>query len=313
VLSLGGPEEFGRGRDTGQIFTSVGEAAARVPGPVRGIAWMLIAAVSSASMNGLIRGLSAELHAFEIAFFRNLFGLLVLLPLVWRAGLESLRTRQFKLHALRGGLNAFAMLTFFYAVAITPLATVAALNFTTPLFATLLVALILGERVGRAKALGLALGFFGALVIIRPGLAPVSLGEVLVVISSLAWAMALVDIKVLSRTETSLTITVYAAFFLTPITFLCALPFWSPVSLSQLTLLAGVGAFGSLSQMCVAQALREADASYVLPADFTKLIWASLIGFLAFSEVPNVWTFVGAAMIFVGIAQLTLAGRAPPP
>jgi drug/metabolite transporter (DMT)-like permease len=259
-------------------------------------------------MNGLIRSLSAEIHAFEIAFFRNLFGLLVLLPLVWRAGPASLRTKQFRLHALRGVLNAFAMLSFFYAVAITPLATVAALSFTTPLFATLLAALILAERVGAARAAGLALGFLGALVIIRPGLVAVSLGEVLVVVSSIAWAAALVDIKILGRTETSVTITVYAACFLTPITFLAALPFWTAVSFEQLVLLIAIGVFGSLTQLAVAQALREADASQVLPADFTKLIWASLIGYLAFAEVPDSWTFLGGAMIFAGIAQLTYAG-----
>jgi drug/metabolite transporter (DMT)-like permease len=270
---------------------------------------MLLAAAASAVMNGLIRSLADEVHPFQIGFFRCLFGLLVLLPLVLRAGVGSLRTERLGLHALRGGLNAVAMLAFFFAVAITPLATVAALAFTSPLFATLLAALILRERVGRARALGLLLGFFGALVVIRPAGGEVGLGAVLVVASSAVWAAALIDIKVLARTESSVAITVWGALFLTPVTLVAALPFWVGVDTATLAILALIGALGSLTQVSLTQALREADASHVLPADFTKLIWATLIGLVAFGEIPDAWTLAGAGMILLGVAQLTYGAR----
>lgn len=267
-----------------------------------GIAWMLLAALASSVMNGLIRELSGSLHAFEIAFFRNVFGLGALLPLLLRAGPGALRTSRFGLHALRGLLNAVAMLTFFYALAITPLAEVAALSFTTPLFATLLAMLLLGERVGPRRAMALALGFVGALMIIRPGSVGLSLGTLLVLLSSLAWAAALIDIKVLSRTETSLRITIYATFFLTPITLAAALPFWTSPTAWQLGLLAAVGALGTFTQMSIAHAFSRAETSQVLPADFTKLIWAALIGWLAFAELPDIWTLVGGSVIFAAVA-----------
>lgn len=288
----------------------VSQAAQRHPRPLRGIAWMLLAALGSASMNGLIRSLTSEMHPFELAFFRSFFGLLLLLPLVWRAGFASIRTERIGLHALRGALNSVAMLAFFFALAITPLATVAALGFTSPLFATLLAALLLGERVGLARAIGLVLGFLGAVVIIRPG-GDVGLGAVLVVLASAVWAAALVDIKILARTESSLAITVWAALFLTPVTLACALPFWVWVDLPTLLILGVIGGLGSLTQMSVAQAIREADASQVLPADFTKLLWASLIGYVAFAELPDGWTLAGAGLILLGVAQLTyVAGTA---
>ena len=221
-----------------------------------GLGWMLLAAMASSIMNAVIRELSGSLHAFEIAFFRNVFGLLALVPLVLRAGLPMLRTRKLHLHALRGALNAVAMLSFFLALGMAPLAEVAALGFTSPLFATLLAVLLLGEPVGLRRVLALLAGFAGALIIIRPSFAGMSLGAGLVLLSSLAWAAALIDIKILSRTELTLRITIYATFFLTPITLACALPFWSWPGQGELLLLAVVGGLGSLTQMSVAQALR---------------------------------------------------------
>ena len=107
--------------------------------PARGIFWMCTAALGSSSMNGLIRETSADIHAFEIAFFRNFFGLMALAPMLLKGGVRAtLRTDRLPLHFWRGMLNAVAMLSFFYAVTITPLATVAALGFTAPLFAALL-------------------------------------------------------------------------------------------------------------------------------------------------------------------------------
>src|SRR5690606_25267848 len=98
----------------------------------------------------------------------------------------------------------------------------------------------------------------------------------------------------------------YAGFFLTPITFVCALPFWSWPDATQLLLLLAIGMFGSLTQVGLAQAFKEAEATQVMPADFTKLIWAALIGYLAFAEIPDVWTLLGSALILGGVAHLTL-------
>lgn len=264
----------------------------------RGVFFMMVAAFASAAMNALIRLVGSEVHPFEIAFFRNLFGLLVLVPVVMRAGLASLATRVPHLHAIRGVLNAIAMLLWFYGVTLTPLATVAALSFLAPLFATVLAALVLRERVGPRRIAAVLIGFAGALLILRPGLEPPQLGEILVTLSSLAWAGALIDIKLLARTEPSVRITVYAALFLLPITFACALPFWVWPNGRALVLLFLVGALGSLGQVAVAQAFREAEATQVLPADFTKLVWAVLLGWVLFAERPDLLAIAGGTIIF---------------
>lgn len=278
--------------------------------PAHGIFWVCSSAFASSSMNGLIREASADIHAFEIAFFRNVFGFLALTPMLLKAGLRAtMRTRQLKLHLLRGVLNAFAMLTFFYAVTVTPLSTVAALGFTAPLFAALLAILILGERPGWRRWAGLLVGFAGALVIVRPGIEAVSIGTLFVLASSAAWAAALIVIKILARTDTSLTITIYAALFLTPITLAAALPFWSAPATTTWLLLVGIGMFGSLTQWAIAQAFHEADATTVLPFDFTKLLWASLIGYLFFAEIPDPLTLLGGGIILASVTYVAYRER----
>ena len=282
-----------------------------IPGrPSVGISWMCTAAFGSSSMNGMIREASADIHAFEIAFFRNVFGLVALAPMLLGAGLRTtLRSSRPGLHVLRGLLNAVAMLTFFYAVTVTPLATVAALGFTAPLFAALLAIPFLGERPGWRRWVGLAVGFAGALIIIRPGLADVSLGALMVLVSSFAWAGALIVIKILARTDTSLTITIFAALFLTPITGIAALFVWTTPTATTWLWLIGIGAFGSLTQWSIAQAFHEADATLVLPFDFTKLLWASAIGYVAFNEVPDPLALLGGGIILTSVTYVAYRER----
>ncbi|HET6522227.1 MAG TPA: DMT family transporter, partial [Geminicoccaceae bacterium] len=196
------------------------------------------------------------------------------------------------------------MLTFFLGVSLTPLATVAALSFTSPLFATLGAILLLKEAMGIRRWTGLILGFAGALVILRPGVDAIDPGALLIVLSSALWACALIDIKILARTESSLTITAWAGLFLTPLSLLAAVWFWRWPTAEELAWLALVGALGSIGQLSVAQALKELDATVVLPLDFTKLIWGASIGYLIFAEIPDVWTFVGGMLILASVTYI---------
>ncbi|MEZ5861706.1 MAG: DMT family transporter [Geminicoccaceae bacterium] len=279
-----------------------GPAQAR---PGVGIFWMCLSAFGSSSMNGIVREATTEMHAFEVAFFRNVFGLVALAPMMLKAGLRAtLRTKRLHLHAARGLLNAVAMLSFFYAVTVTPLATIAALAFTAPLFAALLAIPFLGERPGWRRWAGLIVGFAGALLIIRPGFTDVGIGVLLILLSSLVWSGALIIIKILARTETSLTITTYAGLFLTPITGAAAWAFWIWPDATGWLMMIAIGILGSITQWSVAQAFHEADATVVLPFDFTKLIWASVIGYVFFGERPDPMTLVGGFVILASITYV---------
>ena len=266
---------------------------------------MMLAAILLTSMGTIVRFVSEELHPFQVAFCRNLFGLVMLTPLLLRFGLEPLKTKRIGYMAARGIFNALAMLAYFLALGLMPLSEISALTFTVPLFVALLAVLFLGERLGPRRVLSLAIGFSGALIILRPGVAVIDVGAMYALFSAATWAVAIIIIKYLSRTDSSVTITIYGLFFLVIFTLLPAYFVWKWPTGEQFLWLITLAAAGTAGQLLFAQSMKNADATLVMPFDFTKLIWASLFGFLLFSEIPTIWTICGGAIIFASASYLT--------
>ena len=290
-------EEFGLSQRYFKVMYSLS-------GNLRGVILMFIATICFSMMHALIRYMSAELHPFELAFFRNVFGLLVVMPWFMRHRLRPLKTNRLGLHALRAGINVMAMLMFFYALSITPLADVAALSFTAPIFATVLAILILGEVVGLRRWGAILFGFCGTLVLLRPGFETISGGEMLVVVSASLWACTLIIIKILGRTESSVTIITYLILMMAPISAIPAAMVWSTPSVQQLGVMAVMGILGTSGQLLMTEALKEGDTNVVMPLDFLKMIWAVLLGFFIFGEVPGIFTWLGGGMIFASITYI---------
>lgn len=284
-----------------------------VPGPILGMAHMLASASTISAINGFVVHLSHSMHVFEIAFFRQLFGLIFMSAMFLRSGLRPLITRRFGLHMLRSVLNVIAMLAFFYGLTLEPLAKVVSLSLTAPLFATLGAVVFLGERMSVHRWIALLVGLAGALIILRPGYQAVSLGGLMILLSNTVWSVALVVIKILSRTDTSITIALYATLLQAPLALVFALFYWSVPSLEQLALLIIIGVGGTFAQICLGEAFRHADATLVLPIDFTKLFWASLIGYLFFDQVPEIWIWIGAVVVFLAVFYNAYMERASTP
>jgi drug/metabolite transporter (DMT)-like permease len=292
------------------VRDGAGTGALAVPDNLQAMGFMAAAAFGVAIVTLLVRLAAADgLHPFVVAFFRNLVGLAFLLPIAWRAGDASFRTERFGLHALRGVLQTAAMLGWFYGLTLTSMATVAALGFTAPLFATLLAILVLREPVGWRRWAGLGAGFLGTLVILRPGADVVSTGALFVVGSAFCWGAVMIVLRFLGRTESSLTSTLYAAFFLVPFTFVPALFVWRWPTLEELALLLLVGVLATGVQLCVAEAFKRGEATAVLPVDFTKLLWGALLGFVAFAEIPDLATLVGGSLIFAAVVYVAYRER----
>lgn len=284
------------------IKTRLSARFGSAPDSAKGVGLMLGSAASISGANGAVQHLShSNLHVFEIAFFRQLLGLIFMAALFLRGGLRPLITRKFGLHVLRSILNVLAMLAFFYGLSLEPLAKVVSLGLTAPLFATIGAVLFLRERMTPHRWIALGIGVAGAMIILRPGIQVVSLGALMVLISNTLWAVALVVIKVLTRTESSVTVALYSSLLQTPIAFMFAVFFWQWPTVEQLVWLAGIAIFGTISQLALTEAFRKADATLVLPADFTKVIWASLIGYFFFNQVPEIWVGVGAVVIFSAV------------
>lgn len=263
----------------------------------RGIILISISTVGFTTMHMMVRLLSGELHPFQIAFFRNFFGLIVFLPVLLRHGLDPFKTKRLPLQIFRSILNIVAMLTFFYALSISPLARVTALGFSAPIFAAVLSFVILGERFRLHRWSAILLGFVGALIILRPGIIPLDLGSFLVLASTFVWGFTLIVIKVLARTDSSMTITCYMSVLLTIFSLGPAIWFWRAPQFETWFWLVAIGISGTLAQLLMVQALKEGETTVVLPFDFLKLIWATIFGYWLFAETVDLWTWVGAAVI----------------
>ena len=272
-----------------------------VPANIMGMGHMLTSVSTISGVNGVVVHLSHSMHVFEIAFFRQFIGFIFMSVIFLRGGLRPLITRRIGLHVLRSVLNVIAMLAFFYGLTLEPLAKVVSLSFTAPLFATVGAVLLLGEKMNRHRWVALLIGLAGALIILRPGIQEVSLGAMLVLMSNAVWSLALVVIKILSRTESSVTIALYATLLQTPVALAFALFFWTTPNVEQLLWLTLVGIFGTIAQISLGEAFRYADATLVMPIDFMKLFWASLIGYLAFDQVPEIWIWPGAFVVFLAV------------
>ncbi len=266
---------------------------------------MAVSTFCFALMQMLVRWTSQGMHPFEIVFFRTLFAFPVFVPLFYRFGLGVFRTTRPGLQVLRGMLSTVAMLTFFTALSMTPLAKAAALDFSGPLFAALGAVIFLGERVRIRRITAMIVGFIGVIVIVQPGFVDIDLGSVLVIVSATAWGGAILTIKVMSRTDTSATITLYLNVIALPITFIFALTEWQAPTLIQLLVLFVIGTLGGIGHFMFAQACRETDVSAVMPLDFLRLIWVSVLAYFVFNEIPGLWTWIGGVMIFGAVVYIT--------
>lgn len=259
---------------------------------------MIGSAASFAVMMGIVRHLSESFHPLELVFFRNLFGFLFVLPWLLRAG-GLPRTRRFGGHLVRAAFGLSAMICYFVAMALVPLADAVAITFAAPLFATAGAAMLLGERVRAHRWTATIVGFVGTVIVLNPGPELLSPGALAALGAAVFMAAAILCIKSLARTEHPTTIVFYFGLLLTPLSAVAAAFVWVTPSLEHWPWLLGLGLFATTGQLLLTHAFAAADASFVLPFDFSRLVFAAVVGFAFFNETPDVWTWVGAAVIVV--------------
>ncbi|MBL4768288.1 MAG: DMT family transporter [Rhodobacteraceae bacterium] len=259
---------------------------------MRGVLLMCLSTLAFAGMHVTVRHVSGELPALQIVFFRNFFALLVLLPVLIVGGRASLRTDKIWLHLLRSLINICAMMMFFTAVTIMPLAKATALGFVAPVIAAALSVLFLGERFRAHRWAAIGIGFVGMLIILRPGLVVMDTGSVLVVCAASLWAVTLIMIKILSRTDSSITIVAWMGLNMSLFSLGPALWVWQTPSMVAWCWLLLIGFLGAVAQVTLSQSLKETDPTAVLPFDFLKLIWAALLAAWLFDEIPDMYTLI---------------------
>ena len=269
-----------------------------LPLAVRAVLLMVTGCLLFSIMGALVKLLGQRLDSSQIAFFRCFFGFIAILPFVLlKPGRHALRTTHFYGHFLRGALGVAAIVAGFYATTRLPLTDSTAISFTAPLFMILTAIFLLGEKVRWRRGLATVAGFIGVLVMVRPDSGTLDLGAMVGLFAAFLGALSTTLIKRLSATEEALTILVYFGLFSSILTAIPAYFVWRPLTGDELALLALVGALGAVGQFCQVRAFAAGELMAVAPIDYSRLLFAGIIGFLLFAELPDRYTLVGAAII----------------
>ncbi len=269
----------------------------------RAVLLMFASACLFGCMAVVIRLASAQLHPFEIAFFRNLFGLMFALPLLLKHGPGLLKTSKLPLYLFRSTIGIVSMLCGFWAIVNLPLAQAVSLSYSTPLFVTIGAVLVLGEVVRARRWTAVALGFVGVILIVQPGSA-FSPGVLVALLAAALSAAVAISIKFLSRTEKPDAIVLYTTLLWVPLSLLPALWVWeNPEGMTWLWIVLA-GFFGTAGHMCWARALKLGDASMLTPISFLQVPIVATAGYVLFDERLDVWIGVGAGVIFAANAYI---------
>jgi drug/metabolite transporter (DMT)-like permease len=283
-------------------------AAGGLPAPLLGAAAMAAGAFCIAINHSVIR-FAGDLPSEQIGALRFLWAIPVMLPWMLRHRGAALRTRRLGLHFAAAALTAGCTATLFHAFARMPLAEATALNFTVPLFTTLVAALLLRERVDAGRWAATVAGFAGVLLILRPGFETVRLVALMPMIAALQLAFWYLALKRMAPTESRLTITIYQTLFAALLLTLLALPDWQTPSWPAIGATIVMGVAGSAGIFLMSWAFAVADASVVAPIDYARLPFVAAIAYAAFGEVPDGFTVAGA-LVITGAAIFIARGEA---
>jgi drug/metabolite transporter (DMT)-like permease len=268
-------------------------------GPIAGVVWMTIAMALFGALAAFARGaMNAGLHPFEVVFLRNVIATLMLSPLLFWRGASLLKSRQLSLYGLRVTVSLLSMLAWFYALSLIPIGEVTAISFLAPVFGTLGAIFLLGEKVRLRRWTAIVVGFLGAMVILRPGMAPLGLGQACAVFNAMSIGLVAIMIKQLTAVDDPDKIVFLTNLLLTPLSLVPALFVWTWPTLEALIPVLGLGLTAVLGHVALVRGYAATDASLAMTFEFSRLPFSVAIAYLAFGETIDAGTWVGAAIIF---------------
>ena len=264
---------------------------------LKGIAWMALTGLLFVAVTGIVRHLGTDMSPVQAAFIRYAMGVVIMAPIILRVRWTRIASGRVGMFLTRGLVHGAGVMLWFYAMAHIPIAEVTALGFTAPIFTTIGAALFLGEKV-RARRIGAVLmGFAGALIILRPGIAVIDPGAIAQLVAAPLFAASFILAKKLTETDPTRVIVGGLTIIVTLVLLVPAMLVWrtpTPVELGWLFATAG---FATAGHLTLTQAFRAAEITATQPVAFLQLVWATLLGYYAFGETPDMFTWIGAAVI----------------
>jgi len=286
------------------------KSAAMVPpaagDPVASVIWITISMALFAGLAVFSRqAMHAGLHPFEVVFLRNACACVLLAPLLIYRGRSLVRSQRVGLYGVRVAISLLSMQAWFYALSLIPIGEVTAISYLAPLFGTLGAVFLLGEVVRVRRWTALAVGFAGAMIILRPSGAAIGVGQVCALISAMLGGLTSVLVKQLTAHDDPDKIVFLTNAMLMPLSLIPALLVWHWPKTEVLPALIGMGLCAALGHVCVVRGYAATDASLAMTFEFSKLPFAVGIAYLAFGEVIDAWTWIGAVIIFASAVYIT--------
>ncbi|MEC8531535.1 MAG: DMT family transporter [Pseudomonadota bacterium] len=263
----------------------------------KGAWWMIAAAGALTAMAICIRYLPTY-SVLLMIFLRNVINLVLMTPSMVRQGKAIFRTERLGTHAIRNAFLYSGNVAWFFGVTKISLADVAALQFTSPLFTAIIAAALLGERIGGHRMVAILVGFAGALIIIRPGIIPLNIGTLSILLAAFLYSCAHVVTKLLSNTESGSTVVFYMSVTILIYSAIPAAFVWQTPAWADMPAMIGLGITGYATHYCITRSLAVGDASFVIVFEFMRLPFSVALGWMLFTEVLDAWTAAGALIIF---------------
>jgi len=265
------------------------------------ISLIIISVFFGTVMLSFLKIAQEDVNVYVAGFFRFFLGLVIILPYIIKKKGAVLKTTHLKQHFLRAILGLPAMLLYFSALVLLPIEKLTAISFVVPLIVTILAVFFLGEKIYIYRTLALLLGFSGILVIIRPGFVDISIGVYMVLFSALLWSINIIITKKISKDDSAITILAYQSIFMSLLSFFIVLFFWEMPNLKTFIYLILAAMCGTVLHLTLNHAFKLVDVSMTQPYSFLNLVFASIIGYFVFDEIPDLYTWIGALIIFTGV------------
>jgi drug/metabolite transporter (DMT)-like permease len=266
---------------------------------MQGAVFMILSTFFFGTAAAFIKLASPKFSVFEIAFCRNLFGLIPALWMSMRAGSSGFRAVNVTAHIWRGLFGVASMLFIFYAYSLIPLPDATSLSFTSPLFITTFSALFLHESVGRHRWIAVLVGFLAVLIIMKPGSGVVTRGGFAALASGLFNALAMISLRKLRNTENTEVTTLYFTLLATIITGIFVPFHWKGPDLTGAAYLISIGLLSGVGQYLLTKAYGLAEASVISPFSYVMIIWATTFGILIWGDIPTSSMLIGTGIIIL--------------
>jgi drug/metabolite transporter (DMT)-like permease len=272
--------------------------AGRLDPTMRALLWSGASGLLFVLLNSLMRGLSLALNVYETQFLRYLMGFCVMLPFMARSGFASYKPHNLVGQFTRGGVHTIGLLIWFAALPRISLADTTAIGFTTPIFIMLGAVMVFREPMRWERWLAAAMGFAGVLIVVAPKLSGSGgVYDLVMLCSSPVYAASYLMTKALTRYERAEVIVAWQAISVTLFSMPLALLHWQAPGLAQMGLFVLCGLLGSAGHYCLTRSYAAADISASQSVKFLDLVWASIVGWFAFSDVPSQSTLAGGVVI----------------